>query len=136
MISLKELIDLNPDKDELALIKGWFILNNREADGIHMISELSESQLTKVQDVLRNAQAWIPILPDFRKVDSNLSDETAEKLTKICHRYLLGLKLNAELEEWASTHIPNMKTPSIIFRPAFEWLRDTYNIEFKDKGIK
>ena len=49
--------------------------------------------------------------------------------------YLLNMELSDSLLEWAKETIPKLKTPSVIFRPALEWLKEKYGVEFKDKII-
>ena len=137
-ISLKELIKYQEfaDISDLGIIKEWFIRNNREAEGIELIAELSKSQAKKLESILCNARMWIPTLSNtFQNLRTEVSEEFALKFNIICNMYLLNMDLSDSLLEWAKETIPKLKTPSVIFRPALEWLKEKYGVEFKDKII-
>ena len=137
-ISLKKLID-NQDitgYSDLEIIKLWFVFNNCEQEGISIIAELSKSKTDKLERILINARSWIPILPDvIDNLKTEVNEEFAKNFSKIVNIHLLGMELNDELLEWAKDTMPKLKTPKTIFRPALEWLKNTYGIEFKDKII-
>ena len=137
-VSLKKLVDSQymTCMTDLDIIKAWFIYNNREQDGIILISDLSKSKTDKLEKTLGSARMWIPVLPGiFDSLKTEVSEEFALKFTTIANEYLLGMQLSDNLLEWAKETIPKLKTPKTIFRPALEWLKDEYGIEFKDKVI-
>ena len=137
-ISLKKLIDaqLMTNMTDLEVIKNWFIYNNCEQEGLTLIADLSKSKTEKLENVLANARAWIPVLPvTFDSLKTEISEEFAHKFGIIASEYLLGMQLSDNLLEWAKENIPKYKTPKTIFRPALEWLKEKYGIEFKDKII-
>lgn len=137
-ISLLELINAQPitGMSDLEIIKTWFIQNNYEQEGLTLIADLSKSKANKLETILCNARLWIPTLPTtFEPLKTQISEEFAKKFGIIVNMYLLDMPLEGELLKWAKETFPKYKTPTVIFRPALEWLKDKYGIEFKDKII-
>lgn len=137
-ITLKDLVDEQKytDESDISIIKKWFIANNKEAEGINLIAELASSQTSKLEYILQYARMWIPTVPDiYESNKQKVSKDVADKLNKIVQYHLLDIPLSNKLLEWARDTIPTLKTPTIIFRPAIEWLKSEYGIEFKDKMI-
>lgn len=141
MTTLEELISIQKytGLSDIEIIKAWFIDNDKESEGINLMAELSKSQFDKVDRQLKNAQTWIPIVPDTYESNKSMkykvSKEEGKYLNKITQSFLLGLDLNDDLLNWAKTNIPNMNTPTTIFVPMVKWLKDTYKIEFTDKVL-
>ena len=137
-ISLKKLVDAQfmTNMTDLEVIKAWFTYNHCEQEGLTLIADLSKSKVDKLENVLINARTWIPVLPSVTdNLKSEINEEFAKNFNKIVNIHLLDMELNDELLEWAKETIPKLKTPKTIFRPALEWLKDKYGIEFKDKVI-
>ena len=137
-VTLKELVQRQDivKHSDLELIKKWFIDNNAEQEGLTIIADLSKSKADKLETVLYNARLWIPNLPStFEPLNTQISEEFAKKFGIIVNIYLLDMPLEGELLKWAKETFPKYKTPTVIFRPALEWLKDKYSIEFKDKLI-
>jgi len=137
-VTLKDLVDMQKftGDSDLKLIGEWFVANNKEAEGINLLSELASSKAAKLERILQNARTWIPTVPKVYESNPNkISKENGEKLDQIIQRYILDMPLNDKLLVWAEENVPEMKTPTIIFRPAVEWLKSEYGIEFKDKTI-
>ena len=140
-MTLKELVDNQKytGASDIDIIKAWFISNNKESEGISLITELSESKLNKLENTLTYARMWIPTVPDVYEANIKskhpVPKDVADKLNHIIQRHLLGMPLTEKIVKWAKETIPTMKTPTIIFVPAVEWLRDEYGIEFADKKI-
>lgn len=141
MISLEELISTQKytGLSDIDIIKTWFIDNDKESEGINLMAELSKSQFDKVYLQLKNAQTWIPIVPDVYESNKStkykVSEEEGKYLNKITQRFLLGLELDDDLLNWAKNNIPNINTPSVIFVPMVKWLKGKYKIEFADKVL-
>lgn len=137
MISLEELISNQKytGLSDIDIIKAWFIDNDKESEGINLMAELSKSQFDKIYLQLKNAQTWIPIVPDVYESNKStkykVSEEEGKYLNKITQRFLLGLELNDDLLNWAKNNIPNMNTPTVIFAPMVKWLKDKYKIKFR-----
>lgn len=135
MKSLKELVkwqELNNQSD-IDIIKTWFIENNMESEGLKLITDLAQNQLNKVQNVLYQAQTWIPYLPDLEKSNKGLTHDQAHNIQAIITMYLLGMDLNeSNYYDWAKEEIPKIKLPRIIFVPCKEWLEKEYGIKFKE----
>lgn len=137
MTTLKELISTQKytGLSDIEIIKAWFIDNDKESEGINLMAELSKSKFDKVYLQLKNAQTWIPIVPDVYESNKStkykVSEEEGKYLNKITQRFLLGLDLNDDLLNWAKINIPNMNTPTVIFAPMVKWLKDKYKIKFR-----
>lgn len=137
-MTLKELVDIQQytKESDIKVIEQWFISNDKEMEGIDLLSNLASTKANKLENILRIAQMWIPSVPDV--YDSNnqkVPKEAAIKLNKIVQYHLLNMPLSNDLLNWAKETVPTMKTPTCIFRPAIEWLKNEYEIEFKDKQI-
>ena len=119
---------------EAKIIEDWFTENDFEDMGLAMIPRLAACRLAKVQKKLDFAQSWIP-----SKIDLNLNAEfakdkpTADMLNQIMTYCMLSMELPTSILEWAREHVPTMNTPKIFFLPAAKYLKENYNIEFKDK---
>ena len=141
MITLEELVNNQriTGLSDIDIIKAWFTLNGKESEGISLITELSESKLNKLEYMINYARTWIPTVPNVYEANIEskkpVERDVAAKLDRIIQCHLLGLRLGGSLLAWAEETIPTMNTPTIIFRPAIEWLRDEYGIEFADKTI-
>ena len=141
MTTLKELTSTQKytGLSDIDIIKAWFIDNNMESEGINLMAELSKSKFDKVYLQLKNAQTWIPIVPDVyesnKSMKNKVSKEEGKYLNKITQSFLLGLDLDDDLLNWAKNNIPNIKTPTVIFVPMVKWLKGKYKIEFTDKVL-
>ena len=139
-MTLKELLvqygyTTDPVK-EAEIIEKWFVENDFEDVGLAMITRLSAKKIKKLQDKLSFAQSWIP-----NKIDMNVNKEfannkaTADMLNKIITYCMLSMPLPDEILDWAKENIPNINVAKFFFMPAAKYLREKYNIEFKDKPI-
>lgn len=137
-MTLKELLvqygnTTDPVK-EADIIKRWFVENDFEDVGLSMIPSLSAHKIKKLQDKLSFAQSWIP-----SKIDMNVNKEfvndklTADMLNHIITYCMLSMPLPDDILEWAKENIPNINVPRFFFMPTVKYLRQRYNIEFKDK---
>ena len=137
-MTLKELLvqygyTTDPVK-EAEIIEKWFVENDFEDVGLAMITRLSADKIKKVQDKLSFAQIWIP-----NKIDMNVNKEfannksTADMLNKIITYCMLSMPLPDDILDWAKENIPNINVPRFFFMPATKYLKEKYNIEFKDK---
>lgn len=141
MTTLKELVSTQKytGLSDVDIIKIWFIDNDKESEGINLMAELSKSKFDKVDRQLKNAQTWIPIVPDVyesnKSMKNKVSKEEGKYLNKITQSFLLGLDLNDDLLNWAKNNISNINTPTVIFVPMVKWLKDKYKIEFADKVL-
>lgn len=119
---------------EADIIKRWFVENDFEDVGLSMIPSLSAHKIKKLQDKLSFAQSWIP-----SKIDMNWNEEfvndktTADMLNKIITYCMLSMPLPDSVLDWAKENIPNINVPKFFFMPTVKYLKDRYNIEFKDK---
>lgn len=137
-MTLKELLvqygyTTDPVK-ELDIIERWFVENDFEDLGLSVIARLSEEKIKKLQDKLSFAQSWLP-----SKIDMNCNEEfandktTADMLNKIITYCMLSMPLPDDILDWAKANIPNINVPKFFFMPTVKYLKDRYNIEFKDK---
>ena len=58
---------------------------------------------------------------------------TADMLNKITTYCMLSMPLPDDILDWAKENIPNINVPRVFFMPTVKYLKDRYNIEFKDK---
>ena len=137
-MTLKELLvqygyTTDPVK-EAEIIEKSFVENAFEDVGLAMITRLSAKKIKKLQDKLSFAQSWIPI-----KIDMNVNKEfandklTADMLNRIITYCMLSMPLPDDILAWAKENVPNMNVPKLFFMPAAKYLKEKYNIEFKDK---
>lgn len=134
MKSLKELLEENKlfHYEDIDIIKKWFTENNLEEVGLQMISELAASKSEKIQKQLDYARTWIPVKIDMKNVEG-IDADTAVCLNKIITCCMLTIDLLEVFLEWAKENIPKMNLPKLFFMPAVGYLKDKYEIEFKDK---
>ena len=133
-VTLEQLIQSQKitGESDLDIIRDWFVLNNRESDGLSLIQNLAKSELEKVQKVLNNARMWIPNVPDMRTVLKKKEEEPlAININKIVLYYLLGSDIPADLLKWAEDVIPDTPIPVVIYVPAVRYLDEKYGIRFK-----
>ena len=137
-MTLKELLiqygnTTDPVK-EAEIIERWFVENDFEDLGLSMIARLSAKKIKKLQDKLSFAQSWLP-----SKIDVNCNEEfandksTADMLNHIITYCMLSMPLPDSVLDWAKANIPNINVPQIFFMPTVKYLKERYNIEFKDK---
>lgn len=119
---------------EAKIIEDWFTENDFEDIGLSMIPSLAAHKIKKLQDKLSFAQSWLP-----SKIDMNVNKEfandktTADMLNKITTYCMLSMPLPDDILDWAKTNIPNINVPKFFFMPTVKYLKERYNIEFKDK---
>ena len=137
-MTLKELLiqygnTTDPVK-EADIIKRWFVENDFAHVGLSMIPSLSAHKNKKLQDKLSFAQSWL-----LSKIDVNCNKEftndklTADMLNRIITYCMLSMPLPDDILEWAKENIPNINVPRVFFMPTVKYLKERYNIEFKDK---
>ena len=139
LMTLKELVEIQSFSGEpdISIIKNWFVLNDKETEGITLLAELSESKSRKLEHTLRNARTWIHNIPELYEANKRrIPKDVCQKLTKITYMYLLDMPLSDKMLDWAKATIPTMKMPKVIFVPMVEWLRDEYWIEFMKEEDK
>jgi len=141
MTTLRELIARQylTSETDLEVILKWFIENNLEQEGLELIPKLAKSKSDKLEEVLNYARSWIPNtiipLPKRSKGAKKIhyyDAPTTHNLSLIVQCSILKVELPPYLKEWAEKTIPTMDTPTLFFMPTVEWLKDKYNIRFKD----
>ena len=132
MITLKELVQEQSwnDATDLQIIKAYFELNDLEADGIDIISELTKSKINKIKNRYAVAETWVCMLPS-KYLYETYSIDTADRLHRLELDYLMnGCKLSDKQLKWAKKNVPNIKMPECYFQPLIAWLEEK-GIEFK-----
>lgn len=130
MITLKELVQNQAwnDATDIQIIKAYFELNDLEADGIDIISELTKSKINKIKNRYETAETWVCMLPS-KYLYENYSLDIADRLHRLELDYLMnGGELSDKQLKWAEENIPNIKMPECYFQPLIAWL--------EEKGIK
>lgn len=119
---------------EAKIIEEWFTENDFEDMGLAMITRLSACKLAKVQKKLDFARSWIPSQIDFNLNEEFANDKpTAYMLNQITTYCMLSMPLPDDVLEWAKENIPSINVPKLFFMPTVKYLKERYNIEFKDK---
>lgn len=137
-MTLKELLtqywDTTDPIKEAEIVEKWFVENDFEDLGLSMISRLSANKIKKLQDKLSFAQSWIPVKIDvsYNKEFAN-DKQTADMLNQIITYCMLSMPLPDDILKWAKENIPNINVPKLFFVPTIKYLKERYNIEFKDK---
>ena len=137
-MTLKELLlkyenTTDPVK-EADIIEEWFVGNDFEDLGLSMISRLSIKKIQKLQDKLSFAQSWIPVKIDVSCNKEFANDkQTADMLNHIVTYCMLSMPLPDDILEWAKANIPTINVPKLFFIPTLKYLKERYDIEFKDK---
>lgn len=132
MITLKELIQNQTwsDATDIQIIKAYFELNDLEADGIDIISELTKSKINKIKNRYAVAETWVCMLPS-KYLYENYSLDIADRLHRLELDYLMnGGELSDKQLKWAEENVHNIKMPECYFQPLIAWLEEK-GIEFK-----
>lgn len=132
MITLKELVQNQAwnDATDLQIIKAYFELNDLEADGIDIISELTKSKINKIKNRYAVAETWVCMLPS-KYLYENYSLDIADRLHRLELDYLMnGGELSDKQLKWAEENVHNIKMPECYFQPLIAWLEEK-GIEFK-----
>ena len=132
MITLKELVQEQAwnDATDLQIIKAYFELNDLEADGIDIISELTKSKINKIKNRYDVAETWVCMLPS-KYLYENYNLDIADRLHRLELDYLMnGCELSDKQLKWAKENIPNIKMPECYFQPLITWLEER-EIRFK-----
>lgn len=116
----------------LEIIAKYLIETNQEAEALTIIPKLAKDKSDKIQRQLDYARSWIPFKVDTYKCNKNVTRPQAKMLETLTDYYCLGMDIPEKYIEEVKEVIPNMETPTVVFIPMVEWLRDKYNIMFKD----
>lgn len=134
MTTLKDLTEMfGKTLSDMQIIKEWFTRNNQEAEGLKLVSELTQSQLNKVERKYDYARTWIPVKVDM--CDVCRDKDVARKLDKIINYQILEIEIPDDLLKWAKETIPTMKMPSLFFIDTAKWLDERFGIKFKE-GVR
>lgn len=117
----------------LDIIYEYLVQTKQEIQALDMIPKLAQMQAHRIQSRLDYAQSWIPNKVNVYKANRNVTRQQAEIIDRLTDLYCLGIpeQYLAKVREIIS----NMEMPKLIFVPMTEWLRDKYNIMFKDMDI-
>lgn len=116
----------------LEIIANYLIETNQEAEALTIIPKLAKDKSDKIQRQLDYARTWIPIKADIYECNKNVTRPQAKMIETLTNYYCLGMDIPEKYIEKVKEVIPNIETPTVVFVPMVEWLRDKYNIVFKD----
>lgn len=134
MITLKELVQEQAwnDATDLQIIKAYFELNDLEADGIDIISELTKSKINKIKNRYAVAETWVCMLPS-KYLYENYSLDIADRLHGLELDYLMnGCELSDKQLKWAKENASNILEPEAYFQPLIRYLEEN-GIKFKER---
>ena len=132
VITLRELVQEQTwnDMTDLQIIKAYFELNDLEADGIDIISELTKSKINNIKNRYAVAETWVCMLPS-KYLYENYELDIADHLHRLELDYLMnGGELSDKQLKWAKENVPNIRMPECYFQPLIAWLEDR-EIRFK-----
>ena len=119
----------------LDIICEYLVQTKQEAEALDMIPKLAQRQAHRIQSRLDYARSWIPNKVNVYKANRNVTRQQAEIIDRLTDIYCLGMDIPEQYLAKVKEIIPNMAMPKMIFIPMTEWLRDKYNITFKDMDI-
>lgn len=126
--------------DPIAIIMQYAIDTNQEYALLDIIVKTAKARAEKAENQLNYARTWLPYEIDVyegnkgQRGERKVTKEEGELLNKLIRYFILGMEVPEKLLEEAKEVIPNMNVPFYMFLPAIEWLKDKYNIKFKDDG--
>ena len=116
----------------LDIIYEYLIQTKQETEALDFIPKLAQRQAHRIQSRLDYARSWIPNKVDVYKANKNVTRQQAEIIARLTDLYCLGMDIPEQYLANVREVVSNMETPKIVFKPMTEWLRDKYNIMFKD----
>ena len=119
----------------LDIICEYLVQTKQEAEALDMIPKLAQRQAHRIQSRLDYARSWIPNKVNVYKANRNVTRQQAEIIDRLTDLYCLGMEIPEQYLAKVREIISNMEMPKLIFVPMTEWLRDKYNITFKDMDI-
>lgn len=128
--------------DPIAIIMQYAIDTNQEYALLDIIVKTAKARAEKAENQLNYARTWLPYEIDVyegnkgRQGERKVTKEEGKLLSKLTKYCILGMEVPEKLLEEAKEVIPNMNVPFYMFIPAVEWLKDKYNIKFKDNKEK
>lgn len=131
--SLKDLVieQSMTGEEDIEIVYRWFVENNKQLDGIKLMTELAESATNVLTNKLEYIKLWMSNLPDM--VYYSDDKEIVAKLNLIQRLGILDYDLNnyTHVLNWAKENIPNMKEPAMFYQPVKTYLAK-YDIRFKN----
>lgn len=119
----------------LDIIYEYLVQTKQEIEALDFIPKLAQRQAYRIQSRLDYARSWIPNKVDVYKSNKNVTRQQAEIIDRLTDLYCLGMEIPEQYLAKVREIISNMAMPKVIFIPMTEWLRDKYNIMFKDMDI-
>lgn len=116
----------------LDIIYEYLVQTKQEFEALEFMPKLAQSKANRIQSQLNYARSWIPNKVDVYKSNKNVTRQQAEIIDRLTDYYCLGMDIPEQYLAKVREVVPKMATPKIVFRPMIEWLRDKYNIMFKD----
>lgn len=116
----------------LDIIYEYLVQTKQETEALDMIPKLAQMQAHRIQSRLDYARSWIPLKVDVYKANRNITRQQAEIIDRLTDLYCLGMEIPEQYLAKVRETISSMEMPKLIFVPMTEWLRDKYNIMFKD----
>ena len=123
-----EIMGMKP----LDIIYEYLVQTKQETEALDMIPKLAQSKASRIQSQLNYARSWIPNKVNVYKANRNVTHQQAEMIDRLTDLYCLGMDIPEQYLAKVREVVPNMAMPKVVFAPMTEWLRDKYNIVFKD----
>lgn len=128
-VRLYEMTGMSP----LQIVCEYLVQTNQEEVALELIPKLAKSQTEKVKKQLDYARCWIPNKVDTYACNKGITKEQSKMLDVLTDYYCLGMDIPENFLPKVKETVEQMKTPTLVFVPMVDWLKDKYGIEFMDK---
>lgn len=135
MKTLQELINLigrTDGKNDLKVIEQWFIINDKESDGINLMNTLAKSKVEKLECIVDRTSLYQGLAQGLCE---NYGTEIGGQLHDIMLLFLLGYDIENEYPhhfDWLKFTIPKLKQTVPFCVPFRVWMEGK-GIEFGEK---
>ena len=135
MVTLKELVQMQQfdNKEDIEIIRDWFIQNEMESEGINLMNILAKSKSDKLSDELGKLKGNLSMYGGADILYKYFGNKIGGKLNHIIILFILGYDIEkdyADYFKWLKETIPTLKCPKIFWREFAEWL-NSKGIYFK-----
>lgn len=137
MKSLKELVEFQniSNKSDMEIITDWFVLNEKESEGINLMNVLAKAKADRLENELGKVKGNLCMYGGADILYKHFGNKIGGKLNHIIILFIIGYDIEKEypqLFEWLKETIPTLKCPKIFWRDFYEWLKNK-GIYFKDE---
>lgn len=127
MVTLKELVQMQQfnNKEDIEIIKDWFIKNQMESEGINLMNVLAKSKSDRLSDELGKLKGSLSMYGGADILYKKFGNKIGGKLNHIITLFIIGYDIEKDYVgyfEWLKETIPTLKCPKIFWRDFYDWL--------------